>query len=201
MSKGDDNRKRIMDRAECICDICQQMKWRKCESGREDYHCDQLISKFADHDHSYMWKSEAAENGERFHYIKIAGVKTPFETLDKYSSKVIEKLKTLKWVHSRYIIEEMNTGRLKNERKELCSMVLQSVGLKNKDPAAKMYVRALEKFVEFRARGWLKWDTDMEIGIWEHVIDRHGIDSIRNDKFTACPPELIKRWEKEHAKV
>lgn len=201
MSKADDNREIILKRAEDICDICQQMEWRKCECGRMNYHCDQLISKFSDHDYPYMWKSEAADSGKRFHYIKIAGVKTPFETLDKYSSHVIERLKALKWVHSRYIIEEMNIGRLEEERAMLHMKVLQSIGFKvlDMDPAARMFAGALEKFVEFRARGWLKWDTDMEIGIWEHVIDRHGIDDIRKDG--ACPQEILDRWEKEHEKV
>jgi hypothetical protein len=166
-----------------------------------NYNCDQLISKFSDHDYPYMWKSEALGTGHRWHYIKIAGVKTPFEVLDKYSSHVIERLKSLKWVHSRYIIEEMRIGRLEEERRTLHLMVMQSIGFQAWDmsPAARMYAGALEKFVEFRARGWLKWDTDMEIGIWEGIIDRHGIDSVC-DKFTNCPSEIIDRWRKENVK-
>jgi hypothetical protein len=198
MSRVVENSQKIEERAECICDICQQMKWQECDYGKLSHYCDQLILKLAEYDFPYMVKFESFDDGTKIPYINIAGVRTPLNVVNEYKDHIIDRISALK-IHSRDMMSEMNIGKLEKERAELHMMVLASIGFQMMDMsrAARLYAKALEKYVEYCASKELS--SDMEIETWENIIKLHGIEKVR--KEFKCPREILEKWEEEHAKI
>lgn len=153
MSRVSDNEEIIMKRANDICEICQQMGWRKCESHPLNYNCDQLINKFVDHDGRYVTKCEHHESGNKTWYYTIAGVKVPAQVVNHYCDFLLDRQAEL-GIASWHLEKEMYTGRLEEVRATLHMAILQSIGWQMMDMnlAARIFVRVLEKFVEKRAK-------------------------------------------------
>lgn len=126
-STSDKNVQIIRDRAECICDICNQMQWQECENGRCDHGCQQLISKFTEHGEPYFSKSELL-NGHKLFYVRVAGIKIPEDVLKRYVDIILDRMEEL-GMGSVGIKDELNVcGRLERQRAECHQMVLQSIG-------------------------------------------------------------------------
>lgn len=161
---------KILDRAQCICEVCHQMQWRQCTTYFMDPKCKQLISKFSDHDHSYMWKCYHFKDGRKEWYVRIAGIKTPGLLLYEYTDYVNEMLTKLK-IHSHDFIEEINSGKF-DDRKKFHNKILKEIGFTKEmmqQPAAQMYIGALDKYAEHVAKGALKWNSDMDIEMRERM--------------------------------
>jgi len=166
---------KIMDRAQCICEICHQMAWRKCTTCFMDPTCKQLISKFSDHDHPYMCKCYHFKDGRKVWYKKIAGIKTPLSLLNPYTDYVNDTLKKLK-IHSHDYIEEIDSGKF-DGRKKFHNKILKEVGFTNEmmqQPAAQMYIGALDKYAGHVAGYALKWNSDMDIEMREKMKKEWG---------------------------
>lgn len=192
MMTRDDSTTKIDARAQCICEICQQMGWKECQTQAKDPDCGQLISKFVDHDSPHMVKTHHFDDGTKVWYVKIAGVKTPSSVVHGEISRIVDRMDKLK-IHSRHMLREIHyPGRLEREGDLLLMNVLKSVGLNSRDmsPVAMIYARVLEKFVAQRVRKQLAWYSDMDIETWEDIIRRHGVEAVR--KKMNCPyPDLL----------
>lgn len=162
---------KVMDRAQCICEICHQMHWRDCVTYFMDPNCKQLISKFSDHDDPYMCKCYHFKNGRKKEWYKrIAGIKTPLSLLTKYTDYVNEQLTNLK-IHSHNMSEAIDEGKL-DGRKRFHNNILKKVGFTDemmKHPAAQMYLGALDKYAEYIAKKSLMWTSDMAIDMEERM--------------------------------
>jgi hypothetical protein len=164
---------KVLDRAQCICEICHQMKWRDCNTYFMDPQCKKLISKFSDHDHSYMCKCYHFRDGRKEWYKKIAGIKTPMSVLNEYTDYINVTLTKLK-IHSHNIIEAIYEGKL-DGRKKFHNKILKEVGFTKEmmqQPAAQMYLGALDKYAEYVARRVLSWYSDMDIEMEERMKER-----------------------------
>lgn len=159
---------KIMDRAQCICEICHQMQWKECTTYFMDPNCKQLISKFSDHDHSYMHKCYHFKDGRKEWYVKIAGIKTPLSLLTPYTDYINDTLIKLR-IHSRDMLEAIDEGKI-DGRKKFHHNILKKVGFTDEmmqQPAAQMYIGALDKYAERIANSALKWNSDMDIDMRE----------------------------------
>ena len=159
----------ILDRAECICEICKQVHWRDCEGKERDHSCEQLIRKFADHSEPYLRKSEIV-NGNKQFYIRVAGIKIPEEVLDRYVNLIFDRMEEL-GMGSIGIKDELNVcGRLERQRAECHQMVLQSVGFNGfiRNDASDILSACLDSYIEFRARKQFK-QRDIDLWIQERL--------------------------------
>lgn len=169
---------KIMDKAQCICEVCHQMQWKKCTTYFMDPNCKQLISKFSDHDHSYMCKCYHFKDGRMEWYIRIAGIKTPLYLLNNYTDYINNSLTKLR-IHTHTMMEAIDDGRL-GGRKRFHHNILKVVGFKNEmmqQPAAQMYLGALDKYAEHIAKKVLKWTSDMSIDMEDRMKRRNEVKS------------------------
>lgn len=149
----DRNRQIIRDRAECICETCNQMQWTTCEFGKTDYRCYQLISKFAEHDGSYSYKSEML-NGKKIFYIRVAGIKIPESVLTHYVNVILDRMVEL-GIGLVGVKDELNVcGRLEKQRAECHRMVLQSIGFNGfiRTPESNILSAVLDNYIELKAK-------------------------------------------------
>jgi hypothetical protein len=163
------NEQIIHDRAECICEICKQMNWRTCENGILDHNCEQLISKFTDHDYHYNPKSEIINDIKRF-YIRVAGVKVPETVLRKYVDGILNRMEEL-GIGSAGAKDELNVyGRLEKQRAEYHMMVLQSIGFNGfvRSKESDIFSKVLDNYIEYMAKRRFKWTIDMDNWLKEY---------------------------------
>lgn len=168
------NEQIIHDRAECICEICKQMQWRKCEDKELDYYCDQLISKFTDHDYNYRSTSEEV-NGKRQWYIRVAGIKIPEQVLNHYVELILVRMEEL-GMGSVGVKDELNVcGRLERQRAECHTMVLQSIGFNGfiRTQGSNIFSRVLDNYIEREAKRRFR-EVDFDHWVKERLLRNRG---------------------------
>jgi len=147
------NTKIIHDRAECTCEICEQMHWRNCEYKKCDYRCNQLISKITEHDGLYNPHSEMI-NDNKLWFVRVAGIKVPETVLNRYVSVILDRMDEL-GMGSVGIKDELTTcGRLETQRADCHRSVLMSVGFDGfiRSAESNILSAVLDNYIEREAK-------------------------------------------------